>query len=245
MACEIERVKTREEFGAVLETSCHRPHSLRFFAADFRRPGRRWKLAREKRPDIPFIFVSGTIGEEVAINALQCGASDYVFKHRLPRLGPAVQRAVADAAHRRELQRAEQAMIQSEYKYRQIFECLSEAALLAEVYTGRIVDTNRQAELLLDRTRSEILGSNIDRVLLPETLAEYRRKLIPSGYFPDRVVFEGEIFSKESKSISVAISAAPIALYDRHFILGLYRDITERRRMAAEMQQLKEQLGYV
>jgi PAS domain S-box-containing protein len=241
LACQIEQAKTREDFVGALEHP-----AIDLILSDFSLPSfdglAALELAREKRPDVPFIFVSGTIGEEVAINALQCGASDYVFKHRLPRLGPAVQRAIADAEKQRELQRTEQAMIQSEYKYRQLFECLSEAALLAEVKTGRIVDTNRQAEMLLGLTRAEILGHNVDRVLLPSTLAEYREQLIFHETSPDRVVFEGEIFSKEGQPIPVAISAARISIHDRRFILGLYRDITDRQRMVAEMQQLKEQL---
>ena len=105
------------------------------------------------------------------------------------------------------------------------------------------MDTNRQAEILLGPDpRQEILGLNVERVLLPATLAEYRRQLIFHEVTPDRVVFEGEIFSKEGQPIPVAISAAPILIYDRRFVVGLYRDITDRRQMMAEMRQLKEQL---
>src|SRR3990172_1026448 len=59
------------------------------------------ELAREKAPDTPFIFVSGTIGEEVAIDALKRGAVDYVLKTNLKRLGPAVERALQDVKERR------------------------------------------------------------------------------------------------------------------------------------------------
>jgi len=55
-------------------------------------------IARELRPEVPFIFVSGTIGEEYAIQALKNGATDYVLKHDLARLPPAVERALQDAA---------------------------------------------------------------------------------------------------------------------------------------------------
>jgi PAS domain S-box-containing protein len=241
LSCEIERVTSREEFMSALEHG-----ELDLILSDFSIPDfdglSALRMAREKRPALPFVFVSGTIGEETAIEALQCGASDYVFKHRLPRLAPAVQRAVADAARRQELQRTEQAMIQSEHKYRQLFECLGEAALLAEVRTGRIVDSNRQAELLLGRSRSEILGMTVERVLHPDTLTVYRGRLLSEDVSSDRQVFDGEIFAKDGRPVPVAISAAPIVLYDRRFILALYRDVTDRKVMELEIERLKNQL---
>src|SRR6266513_2549365 len=54
-------------------------------------------IAKKERPHTPFIFVSGTIGEEVAIETLKNGATDYVLKHRLSRLIPSVQRALREA----------------------------------------------------------------------------------------------------------------------------------------------------
>lgn len=68
-------------------------------------------IAQEMCPDVPFIFVSGTIGEEKAINALKSGATDYILKHDLGRLGPAVARALSDA-------RIQQALRHSELRFR-------------------------------------------------------------------------------------------------------------------------------
>jgi CheY-like chemotaxis protein len=53
------------------------------------------RLARNFRPDVPFVFVSGALGEELAVDTLKLGATDYVLKHRLERLVPAIERAVA------------------------------------------------------------------------------------------------------------------------------------------------------
>ncbi len=65
------------------------------------------RLARDKRPDTPFIFVTGTLGEEVAIETLKKGATDYVLKHRLTRLVPSVHRALREARERAERKHAE------------------------------------------------------------------------------------------------------------------------------------------
>ena len=68
------------------------------------------RLATEICPDVPFIFVSGTLGEEVAIERLKAGATDYVLKHRLVRLPSSVRRALAEADERRERKRVERAL---------------------------------------------------------------------------------------------------------------------------------------
>ena len=68
------------------------------------------KLAVQKCPDIPFIFVSGALGEETAIELLKQGATDYVLKNRLSRLGPAVSRALQEARERKERKMAEEAL---------------------------------------------------------------------------------------------------------------------------------------
>src|SRR6201981_436671 len=68
------------------------------------------KLALSARPDLPFIFVSGTLGEETAIEALKIGATDYVLKTRLSRLVPSVQRALRDTRERADRARAEETL---------------------------------------------------------------------------------------------------------------------------------------
>ena len=69
-------------------------------------------MLRDNDADIPFIIVSGTIGEDSAVNAMRAGAHDYVLKHNLRRLGPAVERELREAANRR-MQRSTQAALQS------------------------------------------------------------------------------------------------------------------------------------
>src|SRR6202049_2180533 len=72
------------------------------------------KIAQRDWPHLPLIFVSGTLGEEVAIEALKIGATDYVFKTRLSRIVPSVQRALREAEERIDHGRAEEALRRSE-----------------------------------------------------------------------------------------------------------------------------------
>jgi signal transduction histidine kinase len=77
-------------------------------------------LAQERCPDIPFIFVTGTLGEEVAIETLKKGATDYVLKHRLTRLVPSVHRALREARERTERRRAQEQLRQSHEQLRSL-----------------------------------------------------------------------------------------------------------------------------
>jgi PAS domain S-box-containing protein len=111
--CDLRRVQTRTEFVAALASS-----KLDLILADYKLPSfdglSALRLALEARPDLPFIFVSGTLGEEVAIEALKIGATDYVLKTRLSRLVPAVERALREARERAERKKAEEGLRLSE-----------------------------------------------------------------------------------------------------------------------------------
>jgi PAS domain S-box-containing protein len=105
VVCTIVRAATRAQFVAHLEGLYD------IILADFAIPGfdgiSAQRLSRERHPDVPFVFVSGTMGEEVAIERLKAGATDYVLKQRLQRLPSAVRRALDEARDRRERRRAE------------------------------------------------------------------------------------------------------------------------------------------
>jgi PAS domain S-box-containing protein len=111
--CEVIRAQTRAEFVAGLENA-----GVNLILADYKLPSfdglSALKLALDARADLPFIFVSGSLGEEVAIEAVKIGATDYVVKSRLSRLVPSVQRALREARERAERKKAEEAFRRSE-----------------------------------------------------------------------------------------------------------------------------------
>jgi two-component system NtrC family sensor kinase len=111
--CQANRVETREEYQQAIDEG-----NFDIILADYALPAydgvSALRIAAVQCPDIPFIFVSGSIGEELAIECLKQGATDYVLKERLVRLVPCVNRALRETRERRERRRAEEALMHNE-----------------------------------------------------------------------------------------------------------------------------------
>jgi PAS domain S-box-containing protein len=223
--CELVRVETREDFIAALDDG-----GFDIILSDFTMPvfdGRQaLALAREKRPEVPFLFVSGTIGEDTAIEALKNGATDYVLKHRLLRLIPTVDRALREAEEHAECQRAGESMRESEHKYRELFECLTDAAFLADEQSGKIIDANRAAENLLDRTRGEILGRKESQFLKLDKTRD--RVETSEADQPSSIAFKFDMDRPDGATVSVEVHTTRLKLYGHPLVLRLCHELTER-----------------
>ncbi|TAN38336.1 MAG: PAS domain S-box protein, partial [Nitrospirae bacterium] len=129
LACDITRVETAEDYAAALARG-----GFDLILADYRLPSfdgmSALMIARERCPGIPFIFVSGSIGEDMAVEALKNGATDYVLKDKLIRLAPAVRRALNEADEKKEHKSAEQALLEASRFNRQIIECAQEGLIV-------------------------------------------------------------------------------------------------------------------
>lgn len=225
--CQFVRVPGRDDYVRALETG-----GFDLILSDYTIPGfdgrQALQLAREKRPEIPFIFVSGTIGEDTAIEALKNGATDYVLKHRPLRLIPAVDRALREVRDRAECARAEESMRQSEYKYRELFESLSDGAFLADEESGKIIDTNRQAEKMIGCHRSEILGHNQSEFLTLSKVRPIAGTENTDAYYT--IAFECQLTPVNGgKPFWVEVRSTRLTLYDHPLVLRLCHDLSERR----------------
>jgi len=113
ITCTTNRVQTQDDFVAALETG-----GIDLILTDFSLPGfdgvSALKIAQERLPNLPVILVSGTVGEERAVDSLKSGATDYVLKEHLVRLVPAVRRAMQDIEARAEHQRLETQFIEAQ-----------------------------------------------------------------------------------------------------------------------------------
>jgi PAS domain S-box-containing protein len=156
LVCRITLAQTRDEFETALNDS-----GMDIILADYRLPSydgmSALRLAHERCPEIPFIFVSGAIGEEAAIEALTRGATDYVLKENLSRLAPAVQRALQEARNRRERKQAEEALEHSEVKMRCILDSVDEGFIVID-RGYRILSANRAFCNLVALPEDQVIG---------------------------------------------------------------------------------------
>ena len=154
--CDITRAGNAAEFHAGLATGRYDAILCDYTLPDY--DGMR-ALAhvREVCPDVPFLFVSGELGEEAAIAAMKQGATDYVLKMRLSRLAPAVGRAVAEAAERREHLRAEQAVRERDNLLRSVLSSLS-AHIAVVDSEGVILAVNRAWQEFAKKNRGSQLA---------------------------------------------------------------------------------------
>lgn len=152
------------------------------------------RLAREKAADVPFIFVSGTIGEERAVAAMKAGATDYVLKDRLERLGPVVTRALAEARDRNAMLQAQDALRASEATFRSFMQHLPGRASIRDLH-GRYTYVNRPWQEGTALEASDVVGQTYDDVLDASLACELRttdEQVITRNAPVKRVVRTGE-----------------------------------------------------
>ena len=95
------------------------------------------EVLKNSGQDIPFIIISGTIGEETAVNSLKAGAHDFLIKDRLARLLPAIDRELRDSVTRRERRQAELELRASEERFRQLAENIQEVFWMTDAQDNR------------------------------------------------------------------------------------------------------------
>ena len=118
-------------------------------------------MCNEKGIEIPFIVVSGSIGEDIAVNMMRTGVKDYIMKNNLTRLLPAIEREIAEAKIRKEKKLWEEKLIISEIQYRRLFESSKDGILILDFETGMITDVNPFLIELLGYSHDTFLGKAI------------------------------------------------------------------------------------
>src|ERR671932_1553188 len=169
IGCEVSWVQTRVNFIAALEGADEFDLVLADYSLQDFDGLSALEITREVRPEVPFILVSGALGEDRAIEALKSGATDYVLKQRLERLVPAVRRAVREAEERRERKRVEEALRESEERFRATFE--QAAVGIAHVgVDGRWLRVNQRLCEIVGYTQDELLEKTFQDITHPEDL---------------------------------------------------------------------------
>src|SRR5471032_287001 len=183
------------------------------------------KIVREKYPDMPFILVSGTIGELAAIESLKAGATDYVLKQKPERLPSAVRRAVQEAEEHTRLRKAEEDLRASEKQYRLLFQDNPNPMWVFDLESLAFLEVNAAATRHYGFSREEFLRMTISDIRPPEKNARRENTVAD-------VAERGLVWRHRKKSgalIDVEVVWTPMAFRGRFAALTMATDVTERR----------------
>ena len=201
--------------------------------SDFRLPGfsglDALRLYRESGLQVPFLLVSGTIGEEAAVECLKSGAHDYIMKDKLIRLAPAIRRSLQDFAERAEHRAMER-------RYRQIVEQSSEGVWILDE-AGRIIMANLRLSQILDCPSQLLHDYPLLDLLTPEDKAQllsFPRESIVVPVRRPRGEAQAPLWG--------SLTATPIfdEVTGRNAVLGRISDVTQAKQMESQLLQAQK-----
>ena len=202
------------------------------------------QILQETGLDIPFIIVSGGIGEATAVAAMKAGAHDYLMKGKLNRLAPAVTRELREAAIRRERREAISALAESELRYRTLWEAASDAVVLMDS-ESTILFANPAMFTIFGYNLPDIIGQKLSLVqpqMLQKPHADSMRRYLQSGV--KRINWRAtETVGRrqDGTEFPVEISLSEMELEGERRFVGFIRDITERKRTEQALRDNQEQ----
>jgi len=188
-------------------------------------------VLRESGQDLPFLVVSGVVGEETATEMMRRGAHDYVMKDHLARLAPVVERELAEAQGRRERQAAERALRQSEERFRTLFlEAPIGLVLMDE--EARLIDVNRAFSQMLEYDRDDLVSRTVAEITHPDDRPAVAEQYEALRRGAGNYHAEKRYLRKDGTAVWVSKTATGIRDGDGSFLygLGMIEDITEGRR---------------
>jgi hypothetical protein len=198
------------------------------------------QIVRRLAPDTPFIFVSGSIGEDIAVAAMRAGAQDYVMKGNIRRLAPAIDRELRESEARRRERLTEEQLRSTGEMLRSVFSA-SPLAIIATDVRGLVKLWNPAAERLFGWTRDEVIGR--ENPVVPENARETieaRRQLVKQG----ETVTDLEARRKRKDGSSVDVTVTVAATRDRNGmpdgVTVVYQDLTDRKQLQAQFLQAQK-----
>jgi two-component system cell cycle sensor histidine kinase/response regulator CckA len=221
-----ERVDTEAGFLARLHSG------FELILSDYEMPQftglRALELLNQSGLDIPFILLSGTIGEETAVQAMKAGASDYLLKDRLTRLGSAIEHALHEWRLRQESLKTTEAL----RLFRALVDHSNDSFEVVDPETARFVDINERGLASLGYSRTEFLALRLFDID-PTISSESWGQLLADIRLKGSAASERTHRRKDGTQFPVEINVKLVKL-DREYLVAVVRDISERKELEAK-----------
>lgn len=237
----VQYVQNQEQFTAALVT-----RDFDIILSDYRMPGfdgeQALRVAQERCPEIPFIMVTGELGEERVIETLQRGATDYVLKDRIFRLIPAMKRALEGAEIQRRRREVEEALRISEERFSAAFRASPDPFIISKKEDGTILDVNEAFLRLFGMERSKAVGRNtLDLKLFahPPDRDEALARLERDGNLRN---FETLVRGTTGEERCVLLSAEQMELEGGPALVSVLHDVTEQKRAEEALRESEQRL---
>lgn len=236
---DYRRVDNEENFLEAL-----RQTNFDIILADYHLPGyngiEALQVCSEHYPETPFIIVSGTLGEEIAVEMLKYGATDYLLKQNLQRLCPAIKQALLETRLKQQKIKAEEDLKRSEEKYRNIFENIQDVFIQID-NEGKLIEISPSISRMNGHSTNELIGCEATILFEdPSVFSHLVKQIESSGEVWD---FETRLKTKSGSLKFVSINAHQIVDSNKACIgiEGSMRDIDERKKAEKELITAKEQ----
>lgn len=189
------------------------------------------QIARQEKPDVPFIILTGSMNEDVAVECMKNGADDYVIKQNLRRLIPSIKSALEKKTSEQNWQYAQKELEDSENKYQILVENMPSAIFLLSNH--HLVFINKRFTEILGYTIDELNQNNldIDSLIHPDHQAIFREQLLTDQSEKVPLPFEIDMISKTGKIINTELSIASITFNGKRIKQGIIRDVSYRKEL--------------
>lgn len=194
-----------------------------------------FQILERTQKDIPFILVSGTIKNEIAVNAMKAGVSDYIIKENLSRLAPAIKREIEESQNRKKKKEAEQELRKSKLELEQIFNSIEPMCLISRDF--RFFKINKAFCELFEKTAEEIMLLHCYELMKTPNCDTGNCPMVQiiSGY--PKVEYEFEFIPTKGKSKNCLVTALPYIDWEGNLI-GLVETLTD----VTQIRSLEKQL---
>jgi len=228
-----DRVETAADLAAALERQ-----TWDLVIADYTLPhftgSAALELLKSTGLDIPFIIISGSIGEDLAVDVMKAGAHDYLMKGNIKRLIPSVERELRDAEVRQQRRQVEEALDESEARKAAIFDSALDSIITID-HAGIIVEFNPEAEKTFGYNRHDVIGKPMAELVIPYRLRETHNRAFArylatgkGSMFGRRI--EVTAMRSDRTEFPAELSLTSISTKARPMITAYIRDLTEQKK---------------